>query len=82
MAFFDFLAGFGCSPAHIRRMNRSRRFIVRPFAEEIRGARLPDLGAHDGRGSYALAQAGAAEVIGIDARADLAAAYADFPESS
>ncbi|MFD1882939.1 class I SAM-dependent methyltransferase [Paracoccus pacificus] len=81
MGFFDFLGALGYSDADVQRMNRRRRFILKPFKKDIEGARVLDLGAHDGRWAYALAAAGATEVVAIEARPELVAAYADFPES-
>jgi 2-polyprenyl-3-methyl-5-hydroxy-6-metoxy-1,4-benzoquinol methylase len=39
-----------------------------------------DIAAHDGRWSYALAAAGAAEVVGVEARAELIARFDAFPD--
>lgn len=82
--FFDFLRDmpdYGESPAAIHRMNNRHKLIVAPFAAQIEGARVLDLGAHDGRWAYALAAAGAAQVLGIEARPDLIARYGAFPQT-
>ena len=62
-------------------MNLRHEFIVEPFRAQIQGARILDIASHDGRWSYALAGAGAAEVHGIEARAELIESYAAFPDS-
>ncbi len=84
MGVFDFvdrLAAYGHMEAPSRRLNLRYRYIVEPFAEAIAGARVLDLAAHDGRWSYALAHAGAAEVIGVEGRQSLIDRFAEFPES-
>ena len=48
----------------------------------IRGARVLDLGSHDGRWPYAFALAGAREVVGIEARPELIGRFADFPDTA
>ncbi|WP_176715550.1 bifunctional 2-polyprenyl-6-hydroxyphenol methylase/3-demethylubiquinol 3-O-methyltransferase UbiG [Thioclava sp. SK-1] len=53
--------------------------IIAPLADEIAGARVLDLAAHDGRWTFAFACAGASEVVGIEGRAGLVQSYADFP---
>lgn len=84
MGFFDFLGAVppycdGKAPS--RRMNKRHALLIEPFAELISGARVLDIAAHDGRWSYALAAAGAAEVIGVEARAELIGRFALFPDS-
>jgi hypothetical protein len=82
MGFFDFLndtTRYGGRSAHIRRLERRREFIVEPYADELKDARVLDLASHDGRWSYALAGAGAREVVGIEARQDLIDQFADYP---
>jgi hypothetical protein len=77
---FDFLAQDGRSgAAEVARLNARHRFLVEPFREEIRGSTVLDLGAHDGRWSYALAQAGASWVYGIEARGQLLARFQGYP---
>ena len=78
MGFFDFLASeppYREEPLSVLRLNRRHRFLVAPFAEVVRGARVLDLAAHDGRWSLAFAAAGAREVVGIEARAALVARF-------
>ncbi len=82
MGFFDFLADhprYTANAADIARLNQRRNFLIEPFRNEIKGARILDIAAHDGRWSYALAEAGAKEVHGIEPRTDLIADYASFP---
>jgi len=83
MGHFDFVSGlpdYATRPGAAARLNRRYRFIVAPFAAEIAGARVLDLGAHDGRWSHALAAAGAARVVGVEARADAIARFSTFPD--
>jgi hypothetical protein len=81
MGFFDYLKG---NPKYdeesVRRLNLRRRFLIDDFPE-IKGANVLDLAAHDGRWSYALAEAGARSVLGVEGRKELADQYASFPES-
>jgi len=82
MGFFDVLNGIDdYAEGGIRRLNKRHAMIVAPFAARIAGGRVLDLGAHDGRWSYALAGAGAAQVVGVEARPDLIARFARFPEA-
>jgi SAM-dependent methyltransferase len=67
-------------PEALRRLGKRHRLVIDPFRDEIRGARLLDLGAHDGRWCYAFALAGAGEVLGVEPRADLAAGFARYPD--
>jgi 2-polyprenyl-3-methyl-5-hydroxy-6-metoxy-1,4-benzoquinol methylase len=85
LAFFDFLTTLEHYEERARsadRMNRRHQFLVNDFADDIAGARVLDLGAHDGRWSYAFAAAGAASVVGIEARALSAARLTEFPDST
>ena len=62
MGFFDFLDNttrYGGKRTNIGRLDRRREFIVEPYADEIKDARVLDLASHDGRWAYALAAAGA-----------------------
>lgn len=68
------------TPGIRQRLAQRHRLLVDPFAEQIFGARVLDLGCHDGRWSYALAQAGARRVVGVEARKDLVRRFRDFPE--
>lgn len=82
--FFDFvttLPNYAEKNLPAARMNKRHRFIIDPFRDEIAGARVLDLAAHDGRWAYAFAGAGAASVLGIEGRQDLIDMYAAFPET-
>ena len=83
MGFFDFLnetTRYGGRPTNIARLERRREFIVEPFVDEIKDARVLDLASHDGRWAYALAGAGAREVVGIEFRQELVDQFAGYPE--
>ena len=83
MGFFDFLPELGHyedDPRMVARMNARHRFLVEDFAADIEGARVLDLGAHDGRWAYAFAAAGAAHVVGIEARPELVARFGAWPD--
>jgi hypothetical protein len=79
--FYDFLGSLGYKPHAVSRMNLRHRHIIEPWRNEIEGSRVLDLGSHDGRWGYAFAAAGAASVLGIEGRAELAAQYASLPDS-
>ena len=84
MGFFDFITSippYSENAASNVRLNKRHQMIVAPFRGQLQGARVLDLAAHDGRWSYALAEAGAAEVIGIEARQELVDRFDNFPES-
>jgi 2-polyprenyl-3-methyl-5-hydroxy-6-metoxy-1,4-benzoquinol methylase len=84
MGFFDFIADMEAYRDHnqpVARLNARQAMIVQPFADEIRGARVLDLAAHDGRWSYALAGAGAAQVVGVEARQELIDIFPSFPDA-
>ena len=52
MAFFDFLAElelYKDNPAAVARMNMRYRHLIDLFSEEIKGSRVFDIAAHDGR---------------------------------
>lgn len=82
---FDFIAqlpqyaGQGQAAA---RMNARHRFLIDPYLEDISGARVLDLGSHDGRWPYAFAKSGAAHVTGIEARAQTAAGFQFYPDAA
>lgn len=83
MGFFDFLndtTRYGGRPTSISRLERRREFIVEPFVDEIKDGRVLDLASHDGRWAYALAGAGAREVVGIEFRQELIDQFAGYPE--
>jgi predicted nicotinamide N-methyase len=82
MGFFDFLRNlpaYDDTPGAARRLNLRHAALIAPFAADLAGARVVDLGAHDGRWSYALAAAGAAEVVAVEPRAELLARLPQFP---
>lgn len=84
MPFFDFLTdvpGYRQKPARIARLNKRHMFLIADFADEIRNARVLDLGAHDGRWAYAFADAGAASVTAIESRAVEAQKLNDYPDA-
>lgn len=82
MGFFDFLAEGGAySEYGMRRLDLRKGYILDAFDADIAGARVLDLAAHDGRWSYALAAAGAREVVAIEARPELVARFEDFPDT-
>jgi len=81
-AFFDFLEAnprYTGKRLSINRLNQRHAYLVRPFLAELAGARVLDLASHDGRWSYALSSAGAASVVGIEARADQIAQFDVYP---
>jgi 2-polyprenyl-3-methyl-5-hydroxy-6-metoxy-1,4-benzoquinol methylase len=79
--FFDFLIGRPRYRAGmVRRLNLRHRFLVQPFEHEIRGSRVLDLAAHDGRWAYAYAGAGAASVVGYEARQHLVDEFEQYPD--
>jgi hypothetical protein len=83
MGFFDFLADnprYADSRLALNRLNQRHRFIVEAYANEISGARVLDLACHDGRWSYALAAAGAREVLGIEGRPELLEEFTAYPD--
>ncbi|HEY0213699.1 MAG TPA: methyltransferase domain-containing protein [Paenirhodobacter sp.] len=85
MGFFDFLpsiARYEDDANTVQRMNLRHEMIIAPLVQEIAGARVLDLAAHDGRWSYAFATAGAREVVGIEGRADLVARFDCFPANA
>jgi SAM-dependent methyltransferase len=83
MGFFDFLkqtTRYADKPSGVRRLDTRHRFIVEPYIADIKGARVLDLAAQDGRWTYALAEAGAREVIGVEVRPELIEQYAEYPD--
>lgn len=81
-AFLGQLTGPGLAygPRAIRRMNWRYDHIVTPIKDELDGAMVLDLGAHDGRWPYALAAAGAT-VTGLEGRGNLIAQFARYPHA-
>lgn len=85
MSFFSFitdLPGYSKNSNAMLRLNRRHSMLIDPFVADLKGARVLDLGAHDGRWAYALAAAGAAEVVGVEARGHLIARFDAFPEAA
>ncbi len=76
------IPAYDADEAAIYRLNQRHRLIVEPFEAELHNARVLDLACHDGRWSYALAAAGACEVIGVDARQELIDRFDGFPEGA
>lgn len=56
--------------------------IVAPLVDDIRGASVLDLGAHDGRWAYAFAKAGAANVTAVEPRMELFKAFSRYPDDN
>lgn len=84
MGFFDFLEDlprYGDGGPAAPRMNARHDFLIRDFADDIRGAKVLDLASHDGRWCYAFAGAGAACVVGIEARPELVETFAGYPDA-
>ncbi len=84
MGFFDFLDAtprYQGKRLSINRLNKRHEFLVDPYRDELRGARVLDLASHDGRWSYALSAAGAASVTGIEGRAEMIEQFATYPTS-
>ena len=61
-------SGTGSSPA---RLNKRHYLMIQANKEHFPGARVLDLGSHDGRWSFAAIKAGAAHVTGVEPRAHL-----------
>jgi hypothetical protein len=82
--FFDFLTALDLEypAAHIRRLNLRHSHIIDPIRDLLKGARVLDLGAHDGRWSYAAAAAGASKVIGVEGRPELVDRFKEFPDET
>ncbi len=84
MAFFDFvdrIPGYADSGTNADRMNKRHAMLIAPFADHLNGARVLDLGAHDGRWAYALAGAGAGEVVAIEGRQSAIDRFALLPDA-
>ncbi|MDZ7711098.1 MAG: class I SAM-dependent methyltransferase [Roseovarius sp.] len=82
--FFGFLHNlppYDENETTLYRLTQRHKLLIAPFVEQIDGARVLDLAAHDGRWSYALAAAGASEVVGVEARRDLIERFDAFPET-
>ena len=84
MAFYDFMAKldrYAADPNAIERLNERHKMLVTPLTEELEGARVLDLAAHDGRWAYAFAAAGAREVVGIEGRQELIDQFEHYPRA-
>jgi 2-polyprenyl-3-methyl-5-hydroxy-6-metoxy-1,4-benzoquinol methylase len=84
MAFFDFIADlehYDGLTLPVERLNCRHRFLIDAYRDEIRGARVLDLAAHDGRWCYAFAGAGAESVVGIEGRGELIAKFESYPDA-
>ncbi len=82
---FEFLRNvqpYANDPKFVDRLNNRHRLLIDPFEPWIKGARVLDLACHDGRWSYALAAAGADEVLGIEARQELIDQFEHFPDAT
>jgi hypothetical protein len=79
--FFDFLQNDRYNSRAISRLNLRHQHIIAPLKAEIAGARVLDLGSHDGRWPYAIAAAGAESVQGIEGRAALIKEFSNFPDT-
>ena len=77
--YFDFLSAFDYSDYHVDRLNWRYAHIVEPLKAEISGARILDLGSHDGRWPLAYADAGARQVVGIEGRKSLVDKFNTLP---
>lgn len=79
---FDFLQTlppYDENETTIRRLYQRHRLIIDPFVPQIQDHRVLDLACHDGRWSFALAAAGATQVVGVEARQDLIDRFKSFP---
>lgn len=84
MAFYDFLsktARYGEDANAVERLNERHRMLIAPLTEELEGAKVLDLAAHDGRWAYAFAAAGAREVLGIEGRQELIDQFQHYPRA-
>lgn len=63
----------------IHRLYQRHRLIIDPFVPQIQDHRVLDLACHDGRWSFALAAAGASEVVGVETRQELIDRFERFP---
>ena len=82
---FDFLTDippYSENDRTVDRLNARHRMIIDPFEPQIAGARVLDIACHDGRWSYALAAAGAREVVGLEIRQELLDRFALFPDTT
>lgn len=80
--YFDFLHGRDYPENQVDRLNWRYAHIIEPLRAEIEGARILDLGSHDGRWPLAYADAGAKEIVGIEGRASLVEKFNAMPGSN
>lgn len=59
--------------ADLRRLNLRHEAMIAPNRDVLAGARVLDIASHDGRWSFAALRAGAAHVVGVEAREELIA---------
>lgn len=75
----DVFPAYADDPKALRRLSARWHMIVAPVAQDLRDARILDIGAHDGRWAYAFAHAGAAAVTAVEPRPDHAARFTSLP---
>ncbi|MER5174097.1 class I SAM-dependent methyltransferase [Thioclava kandeliae] len=84
MNAFNFLQNvelYGNKRDVITRLERRYDFIIKPISASFKGAKVLDLGAHDGRWSYVFANLGAASVTAIEGRKHLVECFDKFPKT-
>ena len=81
LSFLTALPKYRDDQKELIRQIRRHSFLVEPFKELISGGKVLDIAAHDGRWSYAFAEAGASSVLGIEARPELVESFDQFPNS-
>jgi len=84
LGFFDFVEGippYSENRDGAMRLNKRYDLILDPFRTSFSGTRVLDLGAHDGRWAYAMAEAGAKRVVGVEARPELVERFRYFPDT-
>ncbi|WP_299872896.1 DUF1698 domain-containing protein [uncultured Sulfitobacter sp.] len=82
LEFLNGLQKYREDAKHLARQRQRHAFLIEPFLDDIKGAKVLDIAAHDGRWSYALAEAGAESVLGIEGRADLVELFDELPDSA
>ncbi len=80
--FLKFILPYSENRNMLYRLIQRQRILIDPFRPQIEGARVLDLACHDGRWSYALAVAGAREVVGVEARQELIDRFVLFPDNA
>ena len=79
--FFDFLKDQGATDQEVARLNLRYKKLIEPFKGEIAGQKVIDLASHNGRWIAAFVGAGAAQVDGVEARAEYAQRFEMFPNN-